>query len=77
MSNSLSCLYKLCCRSMARALASPNFNLLLEKAKMKDDGSNFADSVHNLRIILTASQKAYVLDAALNAPPLKCHVQML
>ena len=46
-----------------------NFNAFLEKAKLKDDGSNFVDWAHNLRIILTASQKAYVLDAPLGEPP--------
>ena len=54
---------------MARAVASLNFNAFLEKAKLKDDGSNFVDWARNLRIILTASQKAYVLDAPLGAPP--------
>ena len=54
---------------MARAVAPLNFNAFLEKAKLKDDGSNYADWVRNLRIILTAAQKAYVLDAPLGAPP--------
>ena len=54
---------------MAHALASLNFNAFLEKAKLKDDGSNFVDWARNLRIILTAAQKAYVLDAPLGAPP--------
>ena len=54
---------------MARAVAPLNFNAFLEKAKLKDDGSNFVDWARNLRIILTASQQAYVLDAPLGAPP--------
>ena len=54
---------------MARAVASLNFNAFLEKAKLKDDGSNFVDWARNLRIILTASQKAYVLNAQLGDPP--------
>ena len=54
---------------MARAVAPLNFNAFLEKAKLKDDGSNFVDWARNLRIILTASQKAYVLDAPLGDPP--------
>ena len=54
---------------MARAVAPLNFNAFLEKAKLKDDGSNFVDWARNLRIILTASQKAYVLDAPLGVPP--------
>src|SRR6266516_4697266 len=53
----------LCCRSMARATVPLNFNAFLEKAKLKDDCSNYKDWVHNLRIILIASQKNYVLDA--------------
>ena len=32
---------------------------------MKDDSSNDADWVHDLRIILIAAQKNYVLDAPL------------
>ena len=36
-----------------------------EKAKLKDDSSNNADWVHDLRIILIAEQKNYVLDAPL------------
>ena len=55
----------LCCRSMARATIPLNFNAFLEKAKSKDDGSNYTDLVHNLRIILLAAQKNYVLDAPL------------
>ena len=35
---------------------------------MKDDGSNNADWVRDLRIVLIVAQKAYVLDAPLNAP---------
>ena len=40
------------CRSMAHATVPMNFNAFLEKAKLKDDGSNYTDWVHNLRIIL-------------------------
>ena len=58
-----------CCRSMARAVVPLNFNAFLEKAKLKDDGSNYADWVRNLRIILIAAQKAYVLDAPLGEAP--------
>jgi hypothetical protein len=54
---------------MDRPVALLNFNAFLEKEKLKDDGSNFADWLHNLRIILTAAQKAYVLDAPLVVPP--------
>src|SRR3989337_3942803 len=54
---------------MAHATVPLNFNAILEKAKLKDDGSNYADWVRNLRIILIAAQKAYVLDAPLGAAP--------
>ena len=46
-----------------------NFNVFLEKAKLKDDGSNYTDWVRNLRIILIAAQKNYVLEAPLGAKP--------
>src|SRR3989337_994287 len=54
---------------MARVVAPLNFKAFLEKAKLKDDGSNFVDWACNMKIILTASHKSYVLDAPLGAPP--------
>ena len=54
---------------MVRAVVPLNFNAFLEKAKLKDDGSNYTDWVHNLRIILIAAQKNYVLEAPLGARP--------
>ena len=42
-----------------------NFNAFLEKTKLKDDGSNYTDWVQNLRIILIAAKKDYVLEAPL------------
>ena len=54
---------------MARATVPWNFNAFLEKAKLKDDGSNYTDWVRNLRIILIAAQKNYVLDAPLGERP--------
>ena len=54
---------------MARATVPLNFNAFLEKAKLKDDGSNYMDWVRNLRIILIAAQKNYVLEASLGARP--------
>ena len=54
---------------MARATVSLNFNAFLEKAKLKDDGSNYTDWVRNLRIILITAQKNYVLKAPLGARP--------
>ena len=44
--------------------------MFLEKNKLKDDSSNDADSVRDLRIILTAAQKNYVLDAPLGDRPI-------
>ena len=54
---------------MARATVPLNFNAFLEKAKLKDNGSNYTDWVHNLRIILIAAQKNYVLEESLGAKP--------
>ena len=54
---------------MARAVVALNFNAFLEKAKLKDDGSNYTDWVRNLRIILIAAQRSYVLEAPLGVPP--------
>ena len=54
---------------MARDVVPLNFNAFLEKAKLKDDGSNYTDWVRNLRIILIAAQKNYVLQAPLGAKP--------
>ena len=54
---------------MARATVPLNFNMFLEKARLKDDGSNYTDWVCNLRIILIAAQKSYVLEAPLGARP--------
>ena len=53
---------------MARPVASFNFNAFLERENLKSNGSNFTDWFRNLMIILTAAQKAYVLDAALGEP---------
>ena len=47
-----------------------NFNAFLEKIKLKDDGSNYTDWVRNLRIILIAAKKAYVLDEPLGEAPI-------
>ena len=41
------------------------FDMFLEKNMLKDDSSNDADLVHDMRFILIASQKNYVLDAPL------------
>ncbi|KAM3314235.1 hypothetical protein ACQJBY_033218 [Aegilops geniculata] len=52
---------------MTRATIPLNFNVFIEKAKLKDDGSNYTDRVRNLRIILIAAQKNYILEAPLGA----------
>ena len=44
--------------------------MFLEKTKLKDDSSNDADWVRDLRIILIAAQKNYVLDAPLGDRPI-------
>ena len=54
---------------MAHAVVPLNFNVFLEKAKFKDDGSNYTDWVCNLRIILIATQKNYILEPPLGARP--------
>ena len=54
---------------MACAVVLLNFNAFLEKVKLKYDGSNYMDWVHNLRIILIAAQKNYVLESPLGARP--------
>ena len=54
---------------MAHAHVTLNFNAFLEKSKLKDDGSNYTDWVHNLRIILITAKKTYVLEAPLGDGP--------
>ena len=54
---------------MARDTIPLNINAFLEKAKLKDDGSNYTYWVRNLRIILIAAQKNYVMEAPLGARP--------
>ena len=61
---------KLCCRSIARVIASLCFYVFLEKTKLKDDSSNDVDWVHDLRFILIAAQKNYVLYAPLGDGPI-------
>ena len=55
---------------MAHANVALNFNAFLEKTKLKDDGSNYTDWVWNLRIILIAAKKAYVLEGPLGEAPI-------
>ena len=43
--------------------------MFLEKTKLKDDSSNDADWVRDLRIILIVAQKNHVLDAPLGEKP--------
>ena len=44
--------------------------MFLEKTKLKDDCSNDVDWVLDLRIVLIAAQKNYVLDAPLGDRPI-------
>ena len=44
--------------------------MFLEKNKLKDDSSNDADWIRDLRIILIVAQKDYVLDAPLGDTPI-------
>ena len=46
------------------------FYMFLEKTKLKDDSSNDADQVRDLRCLLIAAQKNYVLDAPLGDRPI-------
>ena len=55
---------------MAHANVALNFNSFLEKTKLKDDGSNYMDWFRNLRIILIAANKYYVLEAPLGEAPI-------
>src|SRR4051812_41573284 len=52
-------------------MAAPtiNFNAFLEKEKLKNNGSNFTDWFRNLRIVPSAGNLTYVLDAPLGDPP--------
>ena len=44
--------------------------MFLEKTKLKDDSSNDADWVRDMRFILIAAQKNYVRDAPLGDRPI-------
>ena len=46
------------------------FDIFLEKTKLKDDSSNDADWVHDLRFILIVAQKNYVINAPLGDKPI-------
>ena len=67
---------KLCCRSIARVVDSlcfcfPMFlYVFLEKTKLKDVSRNDADWIRDLRFILIAAQKNYVLNAPLGDGPI-------
>ena len=62
---------------MAHANVALNFNAFLEKTKLKDDVSNYTDWVRNLRIILIAAKKAYVLDAPLGEAPVPANPDVM
>ena len=61
---------KLCCKSIARVMASLCFYMFLEKTKLKNDSSNDADWVRDLMCILIAAPNNYVLDAPLDGRPI-------
>ena len=61
---------KLCCRSIARVVASLCFICIPRETKLKDVSSNDVDWIHDLRFILIAAQKNYVLDAPLGDRPI-------
>ena len=44
--------------------------MFLEKTKLKDVSNNDADWIRDLKIILSAAQKNYVLDAPLGDRPI-------
>ena len=46
------------------------FDMFLEKTKLKDVSSNDADWIRDLRIMLIAAPKGYVLDALLGDGPI-------
>src|SRR3954467_2222015 len=46
-----------------------NFNVFMEKDKLATNGSNFTEWAMNLRILLSAAQKQWVLEAPLGPPP--------
>ena len=60
----------LCCRSILELLLPYVLYMFLEKTKLKDVSSNDADWIRDLRIILIAAQKNYVLDAPLGDKPI-------
>ena len=51
-------------------LSYVNFDMFLEKIVLKDVSSNDADWICDMRIILIAAQKSYVLDAPLGDIPI-------
>ena len=67
---------KLCCRSIARVVASLCFcfpmllYVFLEKTKLKNVSSNDTDWIRDLRFFLIAAQKNYVLNAPLGDRPI-------
>ena len=63
---------KLCGRSIARVVAfiCLFIYVFLEKTMLKDVSSNDADWIRDLRFILIAAQKNYVLNAPLGDRPI-------
>ena len=42
---------------------------MIEKEKLKGDGSNYADWIHSLRIVLRSAKKDYILTTPLPVAP--------
>ena len=63
---------KLCCKinKLALLLSYVYFDMFLEKIMLKDFSSNDTDWNRDLRFILIAAQKNYVLDAPLGDRPI-------
>ena len=55
------------CRSNGQCC--PQLQCIPRENQAENDGSNYTDWVRNLRIILIAAKKAYVLDAPLGEAP--------
>ena len=60
--------FALVCRSMARNNLFP-INVILEKEKLHESGTNFVDWYRNVRIVLKGCKKDYVLEATLGDSP--------
>ena len=53
------------------------FDMFLEKIVLKDVSSNDVDCIRDLRFILIAAQKNYVLDAPVGNPPTPANLDVV